>query len=76
MNKTTSEIKTLFSNFKVYTYNDTIPNFILKFTNLNPWIAFSTPMWNTDLNCVCFHTNNIEDFQKDDEFNSKLGVLE
>lgn len=72
---TTEQIKTIFAPFKIYTYNDNIPNFILRFTNLNPWVGYSPPVWNKELNCICFHTNGVE-FQTDEDFNSKLGILE
>mgnify|MGYP000662131289 CR=1 FL=1 len=72
--KTTAEIKELYKRWKIYTYNDTIPNFHLKWNMLNQGHAFSIE-WNTDLNLACFHTNGDEDFATDEEFNSKLGTL-
>ena len=73
--KTTAEIKEMYKRFKIYTWNDTIPNLYLKWNQLNVGLAFSVE-FNSDLNLACFHTNGITDFETDEEMRSKIGDLE
>lgn len=73
--KTTAEIKEMYGRWKIYTWNDSIPEFYRQWNILNAGHAFSIE-WNTDLNCACWHTNGDEDFNTDEEFSSKIGTLD
>jgi hypothetical protein len=65
----------MYSRWKIYTWNDSIPEFHRQWNLLNQGHAFSIE-WNTDLNRACWHTNGDDVFTTDEVFASKIGTLD